>query len=250
MKQLLSFILLGVILVSSVALVPVAESQGTNTPGGEFTGGITKAKELAKSAGLSDKTDVFPVIANIIQFLLALSAILAMGAIVWGGIMYIMSLGDESKAEKAKGVIKYAIIGVIIVLLSFVIVSFIKTQLTANAPSFGISTVYAQTTDTKKGFTSGIDAIDKLIKPKDSGLATNPDIIAVILRIVNFMLGLVAVLALAAMIWGALMYILSLGDEGKTEKAKKVILYAIVGVLVAGVSFVLLSVVRNLLVGP
>ena len=48
------------------------------------------------------------------------------------------------------------------------------------------------------------------------------------------------------MVWGALMYILSLGDEGKTERAKRIIIYAVIGVLVAGVSFLLVKVLGTL----
>jgi uncharacterized membrane protein len=223
---------------------------------GPFNQGIVDAEKVAEGGGLSTKSDIFPIIASIIQFLLALSAILAMGVIVWGGIMYIMSLGDESKAEKAKTIIKYAIYGVIVVLLSYVIVAFIKNELTQVSSLLNIPIAHAQgappppAPGSGQGFNLGLSWITNKIEPGASGLATDTNIVNVILRIVNFLLGLVAVLALAVLVWGALSYILSLGDESKTEKAKKTIFFALLGVILAGASFVILNVVKNLFVGP
>lgn len=258
-KEVIKYALIGVIVILlSYAIIAFVQStlKGAAFPGvtaayaaDGFIGALEEFKPKATGAGLRTKDeDIFGLVTYIIQWLLALSAVLAMGAFVWGGIMYITSLGDEGKAEKAKNVVKFAVIGIIVILVSYVIVVFLQTQLTAANP-FGVPAAYAAT-DVSKGFKSGIKAIDDLIKPKESGLATDPDIITVILRVVNFMLGLVAVLALAAMVWGAIMYILAIGDESRAEKAKNIILYAIIGVLLAAVSFVILTVLQNLFTGP
>lgn len=251
---LLCLIVLGSSFVSSVNAQPM-------TPGNEFTKGIQAAKNLATGTGLSDKTDLIPIITNVILWLLALSAVLAMGAIVWGGIMYISSLGDEGRAGKAKQIIFYAVIGVIVVLLSFVIISFVQTLLTA-MPSIPPDTLLARVLIRPaeaagicdesvgagdSGFMEGINIICSKINPEASGLATDTDIADVIVRVVNILLALVAVLALAAMVWGSIMYILSLGDESRAEKAKKIILYAIIGVLLSGLSFLILNVVKGII---
>jgi len=249
MKRFWLLILSCMLILFGSAMTVTVSHAAVDTPGGEFTEGLFDTMEFAENVGISTNDNIFAAIGNVIKFLLALSAMLAMGAIVWGGIMYITSLGDEGKAEKAKGVIKYAIIGVIVVLISYVIVAFIQNQLVTLNP-FTVDVAHAQVTDTSKGFDSGIQAINTHINPATSGLATDTDLVPVILKIVNYMLGLVAVLALAAMVWGSLMYILSLGDENRTEKAKRIILYAIIGVLLAGASFVILSALEGLLTGP
>jgi hypothetical protein len=167
--------------------------------------------------------------------------------------MYIMSLGDEGRAGKAKQIILYAAVGVIVVLISFVIISFLQNLLTAfrGQPLPGVATAYAfPATSFEKGFTSGLEAITTYVKPKEAGLATGTDITPVILRIVRILLGLVAVLALVALVWASIMYIISLGDESRTEKAKKIILYAIIGVLLSGLSFLILSVIQTIITGP
>ncbi|MDP3997024.1 MAG: hypothetical protein Q8P73_00785 [bacterium] len=76
------------------------------------------------------------------------------------------------------------------------------------------------------------------------------DAITVIGNAINWLLSLVAIIALAALIWGGIMYIASLGDENKAAKAKKIIFYAIIGVVVVGVSFLIISTLKTLLANP
>ncbi|MBP9718939.1 MAG: hypothetical protein KBD46_00555 [Candidatus Levybacteria bacterium] len=68
---------------------------------------------------------------NIIQLfinLLLLSAtILTLFFLIWGGIDWIMSGGDKEGLAKAKAKITYAIIGLIIAVLSFAIINIIGT---------------------------------------------------------------------------------------------------------------------------
>lgn len=73
----------------------------------------------------------------------------------------------------------------------------------------------------------------------------NPGISDVILRIVAYMVSFVGILAVAAIIIGGIMYILSLGDESKATRAKKIVLYAIIGVILVGVSTLILTVIKN-----
>ena len=68
----------------------------------------------------------------------------------------------------------------------------------------------------------------------------------VILDIINFVLVLVGVIALAALIWGGIMYIISLGDDGRIGTAKKIIIYAIVGLVVVGLSGLIVHFTINL----
>lgn len=49
--------------------------------------------------------------------------ILALGIIVWAGVRWITSQGDKQKLQDARNKITYAIAGLIIVLLAFLIVN-------------------------------------------------------------------------------------------------------------------------------
>ena len=95
------------------------------------------------------------------------------------------------------------------------------------------------------GFKGGFDAVEAArgaAGVRDFGTIGN-----FILSVLAVVASLVAVLALVALVWGAIMYITSFGDEGKIEKAKEVIKYALIGILVLGISGILVNVVINLI---
>lgn len=66
-------------------------------------------------------------------------------------------------------------------------------------------------------------------------------------KIVNWFLGLVGLLAAIVLIWGGIKYIISLGDEDSAAEAKKLILYAIVGLIVIGLAAVLVNFVIDVI---
>jgi len=59
---------------------------------------------------------------NIIKFLLGLVGSLALIAIIWGGIVYITSIGDDSRIKHAKSVITWAVVGLAVVILAYTII--------------------------------------------------------------------------------------------------------------------------------
>lgn len=58
----------------------------------------------------------------------------------------------------------------------------------------------------------------------------------VILNIINFVLILVGVLALAYLVYGGFRYITSRGDETAVEEAKGIITNAVIGIVVIGIA--------------
>ncbi len=63
----------------------------------------------------------------------------------------------------------------------------------------------------------------------------------------NLLLFLVAVAAFLYLLYGAFLYASAFGDEAKVGQAKKAITYAIVGVILAGASALLVALVRSIL---
>jgi hypothetical protein len=51
------------------------------------------------------------------------AAVLAIGAVVYSGIMFVLSLGDEEKIKKAKGALKTSLIGFLLALISYALVN-------------------------------------------------------------------------------------------------------------------------------
>lgn len=58
---------------------------------------------------------------------------------------------------------------------------------------------------------------------------------------VNIMLFAVGILAFIMLIWGGIRYVLSGGDSGAVSSAKKTILYAVVGLIVAILAYAIVN---------
>ncbi len=71
------------------------------------------------------QTDLSTIIANLINFILGVAGSLALIALVIGGVMYMTSVGDEQKATQAKKYIFWAIAGLVVILLSYIIITLI-----------------------------------------------------------------------------------------------------------------------------
>jgi hypothetical protein len=69
------------------------------------------------------------IIAKIIRVVLGFLGIIAVALIMYAGWLYMSSGGEEAKVEQAKTVLKNALIGLIIILSAFGIVSFILSRL-------------------------------------------------------------------------------------------------------------------------
>lgn len=57
---------------------------------------------------------VYGILGNIIALLIKYIAVIAVIAVMIGGIMYLISSGDEEKTKKAKSIIIWALVGVFI----------------------------------------------------------------------------------------------------------------------------------------
>ncbi|MEK7629304.1 MAG: TrbC/VirB2 family protein [Patescibacteria group bacterium] len=60
----------------------------------------------------------------VVNYIIGIVAIVAVVMIVWAGYLYITAGMDEKNVEKAKKMLLYGIIGIVVVILSYSIVSF------------------------------------------------------------------------------------------------------------------------------
>jgi len=72
---------------------------------------------------VSKEKDIKELIIGWTNFLLGVAALLAVVALVWAGFMYITSLGDDSNMEKAKKIIIWVVIGLLLILAAYAIVN-------------------------------------------------------------------------------------------------------------------------------
>jgi len=109
---------LSIVLVFVFALAPVALAQ-FQTPS-------------AGNTGLPNDTSISGFIMKIINIALAVAGLIAVLFLIIGGFRYITSAGNEETAEQAKKIITNAIIGIVVIILSFVIVRVISNALLTN----------------------------------------------------------------------------------------------------------------------
>jgi hypothetical protein len=74
---------------------------------------------------LSSLSGIWLIVAAVIEILLRLAAILAVGVIIYAGIEYMTSQGNPERTNRAQGTIIGAAVGLAIAILSAVIVTFI-----------------------------------------------------------------------------------------------------------------------------
>lgn len=106
---------------------------GAPCPGGEFLGfpkwykyleGVTNPGTQLCSPRLTGLTDVYLILAAVIEVLLRIAALLAVGYIIWGGIEYTISQGEPDKTTRARKTIINALIGLIISITAATVVAF------------------------------------------------------------------------------------------------------------------------------
>ena len=199
---------------------PVAAAPGGNCGASNFLGmkpwydGLCNGNEILtpseKGSGVTISTFVWTIVLNVLFDLMVALGYLAVGFVIYGGYLYIMSQGDPTKAQKGKRTLMTAITGVIIAMGASVLVNTAVTILGINT-SNGIQ---------QTGF--------------DAARVTG------IFSWAYSMAGLVAVIFI---IKSGLDYMLSQGDPGKTQKATRGIIYSVVGLIVVILAAVITSTV-------
>lgn len=72
---------------------------------------------------LADATTLTALALKILQFLLSLVGVLGIIMLVIGGIMYLVSAGDEGRADAGKKIVTFAIVGIAVALAALIIVT-------------------------------------------------------------------------------------------------------------------------------
>ncbi len=91
---------------------------GPSQPDGRFELPIsTDFNEVGRN------TSMRGFILNVLNFFLSFLGIVAIAAIVYAGFLYVTSAVDDGNAEKAKNIIIYATIGILVVLVSYALVN-------------------------------------------------------------------------------------------------------------------------------
>lgn len=116
---------------SAVSVAQFAKSW--SACGGEILGLPPWYKHLQMTNSCSPKitklTDVWVIALNVVELLMRVAGLVALGFVIWGGFKYMKSQGDPGKISEAKEAILHAIIGLVITIGAVVLVQFIAGSL-------------------------------------------------------------------------------------------------------------------------
>ena len=128
MKQIakkINFLKVAEVLVAvSLAFAPVLAAHGAfNNVGCDTSSGLN----------CSNITNVNGLIKVVINWMLGIAFGIAVLFLIIGGFWYVTSAGNEETAEKGKGTVINAIIGIVIIILSYVIINVVSNLVASNS---------------------------------------------------------------------------------------------------------------------
>ncbi len=82
-------------------------------------------KITAEAAGFAEPKSIAEIVGAIIGAFLSFLGIIFLCLIIYGGFIWMTSSGNETKILKAKEILRNAIIGLIIIIASYAITSFV-----------------------------------------------------------------------------------------------------------------------------
>lgn len=110
-KIIVTAVTLGSLFVSPASIVEAATSIGKTCPTGQFGNLCLGSTDLGTTVG------------SLISFVFVVAGLVALFFLVWGGLKWLTSGGDEKAVETARAHIIAAIIGLVIIFLSYLIVN-------------------------------------------------------------------------------------------------------------------------------
>jgi len=124
--------------ITSLATVSALSLAAIITPGVGAIGTVQDGAEAARgqdqTGNLFGNTGVFSTITDVLLYVLgAISVIM----IIIGGLRYVISGGNSANVTAAKNTILYAIVGIIIAILSYAIINFVLASFTGDGGSGG-----------------------------------------------------------------------------------------------------------------
>ena len=110
--------LVAAVLSLAVAAVAVVMPIALPSASAQFKSGL----DAARTQEMSTKP-IGTTIGEVVNIFLYFVGAVAVIVVIWGGFQYITSSGDSQKATTAKNTIMYAVIGIVVVVMSYAIVN-------------------------------------------------------------------------------------------------------------------------------
>lgn len=110
---------------------------GASCPGGDFFGfpkwykyldGATEPLSHLCTPQISSINDIYLIVAAVIEMLLRVAALLAVGFVIYGGVEYSISQGEPERTSRARKTIINALVGLAISVTAAAVVAFMAAR--------------------------------------------------------------------------------------------------------------------------
>lgn len=115
--------------LAAILVVPVVAISTSSLLGSSVSAQIDVGLESTGQDGTTASLDS-DIIAQGINMLLAAVGVLSVVMLIWGGILYTTSAGNNDKVKSAKNTILYAVIGLVVALFAFAITQWVVATFT------------------------------------------------------------------------------------------------------------------------
>lgn len=119
---------------AGTVVITAAPAYAACTGGPDSANPLSAGADCGKANGTANNLfaegGVFQTVANTLIFLIGAVAVIFL---IIGGLRYVISQGDSKNIETAKNTILYAIIGIVVAVISFALVSFVIGALSKTA---------------------------------------------------------------------------------------------------------------------
>ena len=118
------------LIIGSILAIMIPQIMLVNSSNLVFADAKTQIESAVNEVGGTDnKTDAKGFIGNIIKTMLFAVGVLAVIVIIFAGLTFVVSAGNSQTIQKARTTIIYAVVGLVVSILSYAIVNFVVGSL-------------------------------------------------------------------------------------------------------------------------
>ena len=131
--SVLAYLSLAIMLIVVMLLVNGTEPLVAQVfDGGGLIGGLGQAQGELGGSGVRTDTDFIASIAAIINFALVFAAVFAVVAFITAGFFFILGFGSDTSVQRAKKIMIWSAVGLVVIIFSFAITNLIVDFSTAS----------------------------------------------------------------------------------------------------------------------
>ena len=118
------------LIIGSILAIMIPQIMLVNSSNLVFADAKTQIESAVNEVGGNEnKTDAKGFIGNIIKTMFFAVGVLAVIVIIFAGVTFVVSAGNSQTIQKARTTIIYAVVGLVVSILSYAIVNFVVSSL-------------------------------------------------------------------------------------------------------------------------